>query len=63
MGILGKYFVQDNFWKPEIKQVCYHTTCDLSCASATADIRNIEGRIYMLLVFAVFVNLHFTLGN
>ena len=54
MGILGKYFVQDHFGKPEIKKFCYHTICDLSCASATVLVRNIQGRIYILLAFADF---------
>ena len=56
MGTLGKYFVQDSFGKYEIKKFCNHTTCNLSCASVTVDVRNTQGRIYMLLLqaFAVF---------
>ena len=51
MGILCKYFVQDNFRKPEMKNM----TCDLSCASVTVDVRNTQGRIYMLLLQAFVV--------
>ena len=53
---VGKYFVQDSFGKPEIKTFCYHTSCDLSCASVTVHVDNAhgQGRIYMLLVFTLF---------
>ena len=35
-----------------------------NCDSAMVDVRNtLDGRNYMLLVFVVFGNLHFTLSN
>ena len=54
MGIWGKYFVQGSFGTPEIKRSCYHTNCDLSGASVMVHVHTIQGRIYMLLVLAVF---------
>ena len=54
--------MQDSFGKPEITRFCYHTTCDLSCASVTVhDVRNVQGRIYMLMVFTVLRDVDFTL--
>ena len=61
MGILGTYFVQDSFEKPEIETFCYQRTCDLSCASVTVHVHNTQGQIYMLLAFVVLIDFHFTL--
>ena len=63
MDILGKYFVQDSFGKPEIKTFCYQRTCDLSCASVTVHVRNTQGRFYMILAIVLLVDLNFTLCN
>ena len=50
MGILGKYFVQGSFAKTEIKKSskCYQ------CGGIRIQVRNTQGRIYMLPMLAVF---------
>ena len=65
MSILGKYLVQDSFGKPEIKIFCYHTTCDLSCASVTAEYATPKAEFicYYRRCLLFLVNLHFTLSN
>ena len=43
--------------KPEIKKFCYHTYCDLSCASVTVHVRNAQATgVYS---FWLIFTLHF----
>ena len=47
--------MKERFGKPEIKKFCYHTACDLSCASVMVHLCNAKAEfICYWLVFTLF---------